>query len=457
MKPTAVNEWKNQRVVVLGLAKSGVAVAKLLQRLGAQVTVNDRKPRSESPEAAELEALGIRVICGGHPDDLIGPQVDWVVKNPGIPYHIPPVKQALDRNIPIITEVEVAFLVTDAPIIGITGSNGKTTTTSLVGHMLSAADIPASVAGNIGQALTDVALEMKPEQWLVAELSSFQLKGTLRFRPRIGALLNITPAHLDYHGGMDDYVTSKYRLFTNQQQSDIAVLNWDSPECRIIGEKLQSQVIWFSRTRIVPVGWYIRDDQVAYKDVAGGGETVLMPLSEVKLPGVHLENGLAAAAIASAADCPPSVIADQLATFTGVAHRLEFVAEREGVRWYNDSKATNPQATTAALKSFQAGIVLIAGGLDRGIDFHELIPVFRKRLKGLVSYGQTAEILAKRGEEAGVPYRRQASDVTEAVHLAKEIAEPGDVVLLSPACASWDQHSSFEERGSMFKKAVHSL
>ncbi|MDR6224801.1 UDP-N-acetylmuramoyl-L-alanine--D-glutamate ligase [Desmospora profundinema] len=455
MKPTALEEWRGQHVVVLGLAKSGVAVAKLLHRLGVRVTVNDRKPRSESPEAEELEKRGIPVICGGHPDDLIGPGVDRVVKNPGIPYHAPPIKRALELGIPVMTEVEVAYLVTEAPIIGITGSNGKTTTTSLVGRMLSTGDISSHVAGNIGQALADVAPELKPDQWLVAELSSFQLKGTVRFRPRIGALLNVTPAHLDYHGGMDDYIASKSRLFANQQKQDTAVLNWDSPVCRRIGEKRKGRVVWFSRREEVPQGWHIRDGMIVQRK--DGTEKAVMPVSKVRLPGVHVENGLAAAAIASAAGCSMTAIAHELASFTGVEHRLEFVTEKDGVRWYNDSKATNPQAATAALESFPSGVVLIAGGLDRGIDFHELTPVFRDRLKGLVTFGQTADILLRRAQEAQVVHRRQASGVREAVRLAADMAEPGDIVLLSPACASWDQHASFEERGSIFKEAVHSL
>lgn len=448
--------WNKRHAVVLGLAKSGVAVAKLLHRLGARVTVNDRKPRSQSPEAAELEALGIPVICGGHPADLIGPDVDILVKNPGIPYQAPPIVRALEIGIPVVTEVEVAALVTEAPIIGITGSNGKTTTTSLVGRMLSAGNISARVAGNIGQALAEVAFDMNPDQWLVAELSSFQLKGTVDFRPRIGVLLNITPAHLDYHGGMDDYILSKQKLFANQQEEDIAVLNWDSAPCRAFGEHLQQRVLWFSRFEAVPVGWYIRQGTIVHRD-GEGREEELLPLSQVRLQGVHLENGLAAAATAYAAGCPLHAIVHELTTFAGVEHRLEFVAEKNGVRWYNDSKATNPQAATAALESFDSPVVLIAGGLDRGIDFHELTPVFRKRLTGLVSYGQTAAILAERAKEAGVAHLRQAADVKEAVRLAAEIAVPGDVALLSPACASWDQYPSFEKRGSIFKEAVHTL
>ncbi|WP_425430477.1 UDP-N-acetylmuramoyl-L-alanine--D-glutamate ligase [Desmospora activa] len=448
--------WEDRHVVVLGLARSGVAVAKLLHRLGAQVTVNDRKPRSESPEAAELEALGIPVICGGHPADLIGAEVDMLVKNPGIPYHAPPIVQAMEIGVPVVTEVEVASLVTAAPIIGITGSNGKTTTTSLVGRMLVAGEIPARVAGNIGQALAEVAPDMKADQWLVAELSSFQLKGTNVFRPRIGVLLNITPAHLDYHRGMEDYIASKQKLFTNQQERDIAVLNWDSAVCRTLGERLQQQVLWFSRFEPVPVGWYIRDGMIIHRDT-DGNENKVLPISQVKLPGVHLENGLAAAATAFAAGCPLTAIVHELTTFTGVEHRLEFVAEKNGVRWYNDSKATNPQAATAALESFESPVVLIAGGLDRGIDFQELIPIFRKRITGLVSFGQTATILTERAREAGVAHLRQAADVTEAVRLAAEMAVPGDVALLSPACASWDQYPSFEERGRMFKEAVHTL
>ncbi|SMO48069.1 UDP-N-acetylmuramoyl-L-alanine--D-glutamate ligase [Melghirimyces algeriensis] len=449
--------FAGKNVLVLGLARSGLAVARLLHSEGAFVTVNDRKPRQECPEAESLEREGIQVVLGGHPERLIHPEVDLLVKNPGIPYHIPLITRAQDLGIPVVTEVEVAYLLTEANIIGITGSNGKTTTTSLVGRMLSKGQLPSRVAGNIGMALSELAPAMREEEWLICELSSFQLKGTHKFHPRIGAILNVVPAHLDYHGSMEDYRESKKKLFSNQQIGDVAVLNWDSAECRAIAQELKGEIWWFSRQEIVNRGVMV-DEGWVVAHLPNHKESVrILPISSVPLPGVHKENALAAATIALAAGCPVEAVREELATFTGVEHRLEHVATIDGVRYYNDSKATNPKAAAAALESFEDPVVLIAGGLDRGIDFRELTSVFQKRLKGIVAFGQTADTLLNRAKEAGVSLRKQVADIAEAVDCACQMAEPGDVVLLSPACASWDMYTSFEERGSMFKQAVHRL
>ncbi|MFD1407315.1 UDP-N-acetylmuramoyl-L-alanine--D-glutamate ligase [Kroppenstedtia eburnea] len=455
MKPSD-GGYAGKKILVLGLARSGVAVARLLHRLGAEVTVNDRKPRAEAPEAEELEKAGIQVVLGGHPEGLIHDGWDLLVKNPGIPYRVPLLQEAETRGIPVVTEVEIAWQLTEASMIGITGSNGKTTTTSLVGRMLARGGIPARVAGNIGMALSEVAPGMDKEEWLVSELSSFQLKGTRQFRPRIGALLNLVPAHLDYHGSMEDYLESKGKLFANQQPGDIAVLNRDSDVCRRLAPQLRGDVWWFSRREPVDRGLMVKQGWVTAR-LSDGEELSLLPASQVRLPGIHMENALAASAIALAAGCPADALREELRTFTGVEHRLEFVATVDGVRYYNDSKATNGKAATSAMESFTEPIVLIAGGLDRGVDFRELVPVFQKRLKGIVTYGEAGDVLLKRAEEAGVPLRERAEEIADAVARASRLAAAGDVVLLSPACASWDLYTSFEERGSIFKQAVHNL
>lgn len=446
-----------KQVLVLGMAKSGVAVAKRLKQMGATVTVNDRKPRQQVPEAAELEAIGIRVVCGGHPDDLVTPNVHLLVKNPGIPYDVGLIQKALQRGIPVVTEVEIAFMLARSPLIGITGSNGKTTTTTLVGEMLSEGQIPCVVAGNIGQPLVDVVVDLDDEVRVVAELSSFQLKGTKNFRPQIATLLNIAPAHLDYHHTFADYVQSKGQLFRNQTRDDVAVINGDCSECMKLLPNVPADVWLFSRQQEVIKGVDIRDGWICFHPSTGEGEQVIHT-SEVALPGRHnLENALAAVAVAKAAGCPTDAIRGVLRRFQGVAHRLEFVRDVNGVRYYNDSKATNPNALKCALDAFSEPVVLIAGGLDRGIDFRELVPIFRKRLRALITYGQVKDILYERGVEAGLPIARRASDLEEAVHIGSEVARPGDIVLLSPACASWDQFKSFEERGDIFKQAVHRL
>lgn len=450
-------EFERKNWIVLGLARSGIAVAKLLHRLGAHVVVNDMKPRHEVPEAEELEKLGIPVICGGHPDHLIHDEIEAVVKNPGIPYQVKPVQQALEKGIPVMTEVEIAGRLLQAPMIGITGSNGKTTTTTLVGEMFKRAALPHVVAGNIGKALADVVDDLSSDEWLVAELSSFQLKGTFQFRPKIGALLNIYPAHLDWHETMDDYVFSKSKLFNNQTTQEIAVINFDQSITRGIAKQVSSQVWWFSRQSPVEPGVYIQDEQI-YAKLPGQDPFVILPVKENALRGsFNLENALAATAICLAAGVPVAAIRETLRTFQGVEHRLEYVQTIQGVKYYNDSKATNAQAATMALESFTEPIIWIAGGLDRGVDFKEMIPVMKERVKALITYGQTKEIFALRAQEAGIDQIHMVQDVKEAVHSAFHIAETGDIVLLSPACASWDQYTSFEQRGSIFKQAVHSL
>ncbi|MEK3824514.1 MULTISPECIES: UDP-N-acetylmuramoyl-L-alanine--D-glutamate ligase [Paenibacillus] len=467
--------YRGQQVVVLGLAKSGVQVAKVLYRAGANVIVNDKKDREQCPEASELEALGISVVCGGHPDDLIHSDVKLVVKNPGIPYQAAPVQQALELGIEVVTEVEVAYHLCGAPMIGITGSNGKTTTTTWVGNMLEQAGLNPIVAGNIGTPLCEAAEQATADNWMVVELSSFQLKGTVEFRPRIAALLNVAETHLDYHGGMEDYVASKAKLFANQKPDDVAVLNWDDAVCRELIPYIKARVIPFSLTENLETGVYAdppyvdgeEDDvkrQVIYADGAGN-RAVIIDVQDIGIPGrFNVGNALAAVAIAIAAGADPSQLADPLADFRGVEHRLEYVLKHNGSVYYNNSKATNSKATVMALNSFKEPVVLIAGGLDRGSDMMELLPVLEERVKALVVLGENRAKIAKVAELAGLKHIKvvdneedAARTLTVAVQEAASLAEPGDVVLLSPACASWDMFASYEERGRIFKEAAHNL
>ena len=461
-------KYAGKQVVVLGMAKSGVAAARVLSRCGATVKLNDRKPEAECEGVEELREAGITVICGGHPDDLMHAGIDLVVKNPGIPYEAPPVQAALALGIPVVTEVELAYQLSDAPLIGITGSNGKTTTTTLIGEILEAAGLSPVVAGNIGTPLSEQAADVTSAQKLVAELSSFQLKGTEQFRPEIGCLLNVYDAHLDYHKTKDDYIQSKQKLFNNQNAADIAVLNYDNAFCREMAERIESTVLWFSSEAEVTQGSFVRDGAVIFKRPVSGPaaarfmdaslEEEIIRLDEIALPGAHnLENVLAAVCVARASGAPAEALRRVLSTFSGVEHRLEFVAEINGVKYYNDSKATNPEAASRALTSFTAPIVWIGGGLDRGIDFTELIPILRQHVKAAIVYGQTAEKLLDRAEDAGIIRAERVDTVTDAVNEAHRIAQPGDIVLLSPACASWDMYKSFEERGVLFKQSVHKL
>ncbi|UJF35136.1 UDP-N-acetylmuramoyl-L-alanine--D-glutamate ligase [Paenibacillus hexagrammi] len=459
-------DYRGLEVVILGLARSGVAAAKLFHQMGAIVQVNDKKDRFACPEADELEALGISVVCGHHPDTLVHPGVALVVKNPGIPYSVGPIQKAEELGIEVVTEVEVAYHFSHAPIIGITGSNGKTTTTTLIGLMLAEGGLSPVVAGNIGRALTEAAPEVTESDWLVVELSSFQLKGTSAFRPRIALLLNLYETHLDYHGTMEDYIHSKAKLFANQTEDDTAILNWDDAVCRELLPSLRAKLLPFSMKETLPHGVYLNaeNDALVYADGLGHVHTI-MHAKEMGIPGSYnIENALAAAAAAITAGVKLDSIAAVLKQFRGVEHRLEFVRELHGVTYYNNSKATNPAASVKSIEAFEQGIVLIAGGLDRGSDYMELLPTFRERIKGVVTLGQTREKINRVAELAGiskvktVDTAKDAADaVSQAVRLAAELSEPGDIVLLSPACASWDMFPSYEDRGRMFKESVHNL
>ncbi|ASS75868.1 UDP-N-acetylmuramoyl-L-alanine--D-glutamate ligase [Tumebacillus algifaecis] len=448
---------QGKNVLVLGVARSGVAAARLLHKLGAHVLVNDQKELAAiEQDVAELQALGIEVIAGGHPEGIVHTGLDFVVKNPGIPYSAPPVKLAMELGISVLTEVEIAYRLAQAPIIGITGSNGKTTTTTLVGEMLTEANLNPVVAGNIGLALSEVVEEVSKEQWLVAELSSFQLMGTAEFRPKIGALLNIYPAHLDYHGSLDEYRDAKFRLFAKQEASDVAVLNWDQEAVRAVQSFAKSKLFPFSLKEVLDEGVYVKDGIIQAR--MHGKELSLLPVSEVALKGEHnLENLLAATAVALTAGADVAAIVKVARTFNGVEHRLEHVVTQNEVAFYNDSKSTNSTAATMAINTFaDHRVVLIAGGLDRGVDFLELVPVFAKKVKYVAAIGEAADKLLNVAAQAGIEGTKLAT-LEEAVQVAAGVAQPGDVVLLSPACASWDMFASFEERGSMFKKAVHTL
>lgn len=478
-------QYVNEKIVVLGLARSGVSVAKLFHKLGANVTVNDRKSREESPEAAELEQLGIEVICGYHPEDLVTANTALLVKNPGIPYHAAPIASALSHHVEVVTEVEIAYWISKAPIIGITGSNGKTTTTTLIGELLSSAGLNPVVGGNIGLPLCEIASEVKEDDWIVAELSSFQLKGTITFAPKIALLLNIAETHLDYHGDMQDYVASKAKILANQTQQDVAVLNWDDPVVRELAKDCKGHLFPFSIYSKLEQGVFIDPPfepiqpgetlpdaaeeaslrSIVYRMSPEQEAKVLMPLSNLGIPGRHnAANAIAAVAACIIAGARPDSLVEPLNNFRAVEHRLEFVREVDGVNYYNDSKATNATATTMTIRSLSAPIVLVAGGLDRGSDYMELLSIFRDRLKGIVLLGETRHKLEHVAKLAGLDEIRIVNSldsaeetIDEAVKLASKLAKAGDIVLLSPACASWDMFSSFEQRGSMFKKSVHTL
>ncbi len=458
MKEENAKLYPGLKVLVLGLAKSGEAVTKLLIRHGVTVVVNERHSREEVESVVQaLEELGAVCFCGSHPTELLEQRFDFIVKNPGIPYTLPILIEAKARKIPIYTEIEVASWMTKSPIYSITGSNGKTTTTTLVGEILKDAGKNPVVAGNIGTVLSGVIEDVGDKRPIVLEVSSFQLMGTKSFRPRIAALLNLYQAHLDYHGTMEAYAEAKWSMFQNMNQTDVAVLNFDQPDICRNADALSATVVWFStKESEFQEGVILHDGQIAV--VRNGVRTVIMDRDLIALRGEHnLENALAAAAVSIWAGASVDNVREVLSTFKGVEHRTEYVRTIDGVDYYNDSKATNAQAALGALRGFSNRIVWIAGGLDRGVDFQNMKDDIRNHVKAAVLLGQSAKKLELVCKDANVLTIQHADSIENAVQKAKDMAEAGDTVLLSPACASWDMFHSFEERGCMFKDAVHRL
>lgn len=448
-----VTDYENQKVLVLGLAKSGVSAAKLLHELGALVTVNDFKQFDQNPEAQDLLTLGIRVVTGGHPIELLDEDFSFVVKNPGIPYTNPLVEKALSKNIPILTEVELAYQIAECPIIGITGTNGKTTTTTMIGLLLNADRKKGSarLAGNIGYPASTVAEEASQADDIVMELSSFQLMGIQSFQPEIAVITNIYEAHLDYHGSRAEYVNAKWRIQENMTTSDLLVVNWDQPELRGLSATSKAIIVPFS-TKEQVAGAYVVGEKIYYKD------EFIMLTSELGVPGSHnVENALAAITVAKLKQVETSVIKQTLQTFTGVPHRTQFIGKFNERKFYNDSKATNILATKMALSGFEHDkLILLAGGLDRGNSFEELIPSL-KYLKAVILFGETRHKLSEAAEAAGVAYIKVTENVETAVLEAYDYSKKDDTILLSPSCASWDQYANFELRGEAFIQAVNRL
>ncbi|VTY15649.1 UDP-N-acetylmuramoyl-L-alanine--D-glutamate ligase [Streptococcus anginosus] len=438
-----ITNFANKKVLVLGLAKSGESAARLLDKLGAIVTVNDGKPFEENPAAQSLLEEGIKVVTGGHPLELLDEDFELMVKNPGIRYDNPMVKKALEKEIPVITEVELAYLISDAPIIGITGSNGKTTTTTMIAEVLTAGGQSGLLSGNIGFPASQVATTATKNDTLVMELSSFQLMGIETFHPEIAVITNLMPTHIDYHGSFENYVAAKWNIQKNMSKSDFLVLNFNQTLAKELAAKTQATVVPFSTTEKVD-GAYLEGNMLTFR-----GEPV-MAADELGVPGSHnVENALATIAVAKLRGIENQVIKETLAGFGGVKHRLQYVGEINHVKFYNDSKSTNILATQKALSGFDnSKVILIAGGLDRGNEFDELVPDIQE-LKKMVILGESAVRVKRAADKAGVSYM-DAADVKDATQKAFAEAQAGDIVLLSPANASWDMYPNFEVRGDEF-------
>lgn len=443
---------KGQTVLVLGIAKSGNAVSRLLLKYGAKVVVNDKNIIEPNSLGDELAKLGCEVYGGGHPVDLFEKYTfDMVVKNPGIPYHNVMIEEALRLGIPVRTEIEIAYLVCEAPIIGITGSNGKTTTTTLIFEMLKAGHKNPLIAGNIGEVASEVVQNAGKDQVMVTELSSFQLLGTEKFCPQIAVLLNLFDAHLDYHGTKEEYIRAKMRIFANQSKKEYAVINMDDPTVASLCAQIPATIVPFSTKQVEESGAYLADGAIFFQ-----GEKII-DIGKIVLPGAHnLENILAAICAVKIYGASNEAIVKVLTTFRGVEHRLQFVKEWKGRKFYNDSKATNILATQKAIAAFSTPLILIAGGLDRGNYFDALVEGLG-HVKALITYGETKEKLKMAGEAAKVSDIQMVENLTEAITEAVARSVEGDTILLSPACASWDQFKTFEQRGHMFVQLVNTL
>jgi UDP-N-acetylmuramoylalanine--D-glutamate ligase len=456
-----VFELLGKRVLVVGLARTGIAASLFCAGRGAQVTATDQKPESSLAEAAaQLRAAGVALSLGGHQLADVH-QYDLLVASPGVPRNAQLLEAARQAGVPVWSEVELAWRFLRGKLIAITGSNGKTTTTSLVAHILTTAGIPTLIGGNIGVPLLSLVDSSSDSTVTVAEISSFQLETIDAFRPEIGVLLNLTPDHLDRHASFDEYAAAKLRMFENQLDRDAAILNADDPE---VTRRMPSgpRVYWFSRKKRVASGTFLLDESIVFR--SDGDETELARRADIGLRGTHnVENVLAACAAAFLVGAPMTAIAAGIRTFPGVEHRLEFVANVGGVAFYNDSKATNVDAALKAIEAFPpAGqsdaphkLIVILGGKDKGSPYTPLLAPLAEREGVILTIGAAAEkIAADLGSSLAL---ESAGTLERAVEMAAREARAGDVVLLAPACSSFDQFENYEERGRKFKGLVERL
>lgn len=459
-------DLKNKRVLVVGAGKSGIAAARFLLARGAKVTVSDS--RSAAALAGEMPGLldaGIMVEAGGH-GLLTFRRQDLIVISPGVPLETPEVARVRALGMPVIGELELASRFLKGQTIAITGSNGKTTTTTLVGEILKHADVPTLVGGNIGTPVIELVAESTGATWNVLEVSSFQLETVETFRPRIAAVLNITPDHLDRHRSFERYAAAKARVTERQDAEDFLVLNGENKASQMVAAhrftqsgtewRTRAQIFWFSAQRPIKQGAFVHGESIAYIGREGGSAEPVMPVAEIGLRGAHnLENVLAAVTIARLAGVEARVIREAVGAFRAVEHRLELVRVREGVEFYNDSKATNVDAAMKAVASFAGGVHLILGGKDKDSDYSVMAPLLRERVRVVYTIGSAAEKI--RSALGGVVKMVEAETMDRAVAQASQAAATGDVVLLAPACSSFDQFDNYEHRGRVFRQLVEGL
>lgn len=444
-------DFSGAKVLIIGLGKTGTAAARFLHGRGAKVVLTDKKPLAALQDApGEVgPPMDFRSYEPGNFRDI-----DLVIPSPGVPPFDPLLADAVKRGVPVLSEIEVASRLLDAPIAAVTGTNGKTTTVILLGEILAHAGFKVFVGGNIGDPLIGCVDGGRRYDYIVAEVSSFQLQWVRNFKPHVAVLLNTTPDHIDYHGSFEAYRSAKERIFQNQAGNDLAVLNGDEPRNAVLSGRLRAEAKFFSIRMTPENGIYLQGDRLICRETSGARETY--PLEMIRIPGMHnIENVMAAVLAARKCGCTPEVIIEAVSAFKGAPHRIEFVCEKRGIRFYDDSKGTNVGAVIRAVESFCEPIVLMLGGRDKGGDFESLRAPIAARVKKLVVFGEARERI--NGLVGGIVETEIASGLREGFAAACAAAESGDIVLLSPGCASFDEFNGYAERGRLFQEMAREL
>ena len=450
-------EVKGKKVLVFGLGISGIGAGQILERHGAEVIMYDgnQKLTEEKIKKQLGEDSSAKIVIGDFPEEVLE-KLDMTVLSPGVPTDLPVIEKMREQGITVIGEVELAYQFGKGDVLAITGTNGKTTTTTLLGEIMKNYQEDVFVVGNIGTPYTTAVEKMTDNTITVAEMSSFQLESIVDFRPRVSAILNFTPDHLNRHHTMEAYIEAKENIAKNQTEKDTCVLNYEDDVTRAFGENVKSKVLYFSSQRILEEGIYQDGEKIVLS--LNGEKTEICTVNELNILGTHNhENAMAAAAMAAAYGVPVEIIRKTLKEFQGVEHRIEFVAEKDGVVYYNDSKGTNPDAAIKGIQAMNRPTILIGGGYDKQSDFHEWIQSFDGKVRYLVLIGATKEQIQKEAAECGFHDCILKDTFEEALDTCVELARPGDAVLLSPACASWGMFPNYEVRGEEFKKYVNAL
>ena len=453
------NTFKDKKVLVVGMGRSGKAAAAALAQQGAAVSIQDSKPASELDPAflEDMRKKGVTEFLGCVPEDMSA--FDTLILSPGVPPALGFVQEAKAAGAELIGELELAYRLCEGTFVAITGTNGKTTTTTLVGEIYKASGRDTIIGGNIGNAIAVDAMNAGENTWMITEVSSFQLETIKDFRPAVSSILNLTPDHMDRHHTMEEYGRVKAQIFANQTEDQYCVLNYDDKASFQLAERegCRAKVVPFSRIEELEFGAFAKDGKIVIRNEAGD-EIVICGTDELQIPGSHnLENALAAAAVCYFGGIDPAVIGEAMKAFRGVSHRIELCCEKNGVRYVNDSKGTNTDAAIKAIEAMKENIILIAGGYDKGASYEEFIDMFPGRVKHLILMGKTAPKIRAAAEAAGFTAITMAADMEECVAAAAALAQPGDVVLLSPACASWDMYDNFEQRGDHFRECTSKL